>query len=170
MNAKRILILLLIAGVAAAGAFASGKEEQQPLPPPGSGPELSEDTVTITGQLFFENRIHPELKSGDREYELLVPRFYGSELELEEGQTVTVEGYTVQEMPCCEEEEGEEVHLWVTKAIIDGKEYELDDGRRMGPGSGSRWGMHGRRGMMGPGHWGDDGRWDRRDDGWGRRR
>jgi len=155
MNAKKIMLLLLIAGVAAAGAFASGSKEEETEAvrpdwrrmPRWEGPELSEETVTVTGQLYFENRIHPELKSGSEEYELLVPRFYLYELELEEGQTVTVEGYSVEGMPCCEEEE-EEMHLWVTRAIIDGEEYDLEDDRRWGM---KGPGMYPRRGMMGPG-------------------
>lgn len=149
MSAKKIIMLLLIAGVAATGAFASGdKEEESEAARPewrhgpwGEAPELSEETITVTGQLYFENRMHPELESGSTEYELLVPRFYVGELDLEEGQTITVEGYTVEGMPCCDEEEEGEVHLLVTKAIIDGEEYELDardfrDGPRwsMGPG------------------------------------
>jgi hypothetical protein len=156
MSAKKIMLVLLIAGVAATGAFASGNREGEPenarpdwrRMPRWDGPQLSEETVTVTGKLYFENRMHPELESGDEEYELLVPRYYAYELDIQEGQTVTVEGYTVQGMPCCEDEENEELHILVTKAVIDGVEYELEDGSRMGP----RWGMMGPRGgMMRPG-------------------
>ncbi len=91
--------------------------------------------------------MHPELKSGGKEYELLVPHYYAYELDLKDGQTVTVEGYTVEGMPCCEDEAEEEVHIWVTKAVVDGKEYDLEGegfrGGHMGPGMGM--------GMMGPG-------------------
>jgi hypothetical protein len=175
MNAKKIIFLLLIAGVAAAGAFASGNKEDEygadrpdwRRMPRGDAPQLSEETVTVTGQLYFENRMHPELKSGGEEYELLVPRFYAYQLELEEGQTVTIEGYTVEGMPCCGDEAEEELHIWVTKAVIDGQEYDLEDGPRMGP----RWGMMGpgmgrRGGMMRPGRrpygYDDDRDWGRR--------
>jgi RNase P/RNase MRP subunit p29 len=131
--------------------------------PRGDAPELSEETITVTGQLYFEDRMHPELKSGAEEYELLVPRFYAYELELEEGQTVTIEGYTLEGMPCCREEEEQEIHILVTKAIIDGQEYNLEDDPRwgmMGPGMGRRGGM------MGPGRR-PYGYYDDRD--WGRR-
>jgi hypothetical protein len=171
MSTKKIIILLLIAGVAAAGAFASGNKEDKSEAarpdwrriPRGDAPELSEETITVTGQLYFENRMHPELKSDGEEYELLVPRFYAYELDLEDGQTVTIEGYTVEGMPCCEDEEEGELHIWVTKAVIDGQEYDLEDGPRwgmMGPGMGPH------RGMMGPGRrpYG----YDRKGD-WGRR-
>ena len=51
-------------------------------------------------------------------------------------------------MPCCVDEEEEELHIWVTRAVINGEEYDLEAGPRwgmMGPGMGPR------RGMMGPG-------------------
>jgi len=174
MNAKRIIILLLIAGVAAAGVFASGNKEDESdaarpdwrRMPRGEAPEFSEETITVTGELYFENRMHPELKSGGEEYELLVPRFYAYDMDLKEGQTVTVEGYTVEGMPCCEDEEEEEVHIMVTKAVIDGKEYDLEGRGFWGGHMGSRRGMGPGMGMMGPGRrpYGDS---DTRD--WGRR-
>lgn len=144
MNAKKMILVLLIAGVAAAGVFASGNKEEQtrPVPPRprGQAPGLSEETVTVTGRLYFENRIHPELESGGVVYELLVPRFYAYDLDLEEGQTITVEGNMVEDMPCCEElEDEQQLRIFVTRAVIDGEEYDLEaEGR--GP----------RRGMMGP--------------------
>jgi hypothetical protein len=171
MNVKKILVLLVLAGVAAAGAFASGNREQPTRPdlaPCWRGAELSEETVTVTGQVYFANRIHPELKSGSTEYELLVPRFYAYELDLKEGQTVTVEGYAVEGMPCYGFGDEEEAHLWVTKATIDGKEYDLASAGFRGGPMGPEWGygmgprMGGRRspgwGMM-----------DRNPRDWGRR-
>ena len=170
MNAKKILVVLVLAGVAATGAFASGNREQPARPgvePGWRGPELSEETVTVTGQLYFTNRIHPELDSGGTEYELLVPRFYAYDLDLKDGQTMTVEGYTVEGAPCYGFEDEEGNYLWVTKATIDGKEYDLAAagfrGGPMGPG----WGSYG----MGPRAGGRRG-WgmmDRDPRGWGRR-
>jgi hypothetical protein len=98
-----------------------------------SGLKFSEDKVSVTGPVYFQNRMHAELKADGKEYELLVPRFYLYELELKEGQQVTVEGYAAQG--------DDESYLWVSRAVIDGKEYDLERGAR-GPG----WGP----GMMGP--------------------
>jgi len=166
MNRKTMWIALLALAVAAAGAFASGKKEEQNYgrgfygPGPGGCPgcgvgagrgwqgrggprvrdeeyglKFSEDKLTVTGPVYFQNRMHAELKADGKDYELMVPRFYLYELELEEGQQVTVEGYMAQ---------GEdESYLWVTKAIIDGKEYDLERGRGRGRGYG----------MMGPRGW-----------------
>jgi hypothetical protein len=165
-----VLIPILMGGVAATAAFGAGQYED-PAQPYGrrgpwqgpryderQAPEFSEETVTVTGQVYFENRMHPELKSGDEEYELLVPRYYVYEADLKEGQTITVEGYSVTGMPMFEGEEEDEVHLWVTKAIIDGTEYDLERyGRGPMGGLGRRWmghrgwGPHGGYGPCGPG-------------------
>ena len=162
MNRKTMLIALLALAVAAAGAFASGKKEEQNYrrgfygPGPGGGRgwqgrggpggaqgpwadeeyalKFSEDKVTATGPVYFQNRMHAELKADGKDYELMVPRFYLYELELKEGQQVTVEGYVAQG--------DEESYMWVTKAVIDGKEYDL---QRRGRGRGY--------GMMGPRGW-----------------
>jgi len=172
MNRKILGIALLALMVAAAGAFASGDKETQSDGPgfygPGSGwcpgyangpgrgrglrggasrgpwqderfeLKFGEDKVTVTGPVYFENRMHAELKAGGKDYELMVPRFYLYDAELKEGQQVTVEGYLAQG--------DEENYLWVTKAVFDGKEFELERGfgrgprRAWGPGRmGRRW-------------------------------
>lgn len=119
----------------------------RPVPPrteQGQAPVFSEEKVAVTGELYFQNRMHPELKSEGKEYELLVPHYYLFNLDLKEGQTVTVEGYPVTGLPF-EQEDKDEVHLWLTKAVIDGKEYDVERygrGGMMGFGGGP---MHGRR-------------------------
>ncbi len=148
---KRLMAMLVVAlGLTAAmGVFAEGQREA-PYGPGWRGQSLQEaEKLTLTGELYFQNRIHPELKSGGEEYELLVPRYYTYGADLKEGQTITVEGYKVDwEMPCEGDEEGE-AHLWVTKATIDGKEYDLE---RYGPRYGMMggWGGHGMMGGWGP--------------------
>ncbi len=162
MNRKTLWIALLALAVAAAGAFASGKKEEQNYGPGGcpgwgygaqgrggprglggpwaqgeeNGLKFSEEKVTVTGPVYFQNRLHAELKADGTDYELMVPRFYLYNVELKEGQPITVEGYVARG--------DEESYLWVTKAVIDGKEYDL---QRRGRGRG--WGP----GMMGPRGW-----------------
>ncbi len=98
------------------------------------GLKFSEEKTTVSGPVYFNNRIHPEMTASGKDYELMVPRFYLSDLELKDGQQVTVEGYVAQRE--------EQNFLWVTKAVIDGKEYNLERGGR-GPGPG--FGMMGGR-------------------------
>ena len=123
---KRVLIMMMvlsfITGVSA--VFAEGQVEN------GRNPYgYSLEIVSVTGQIFFEDRAFPELISGSKEYELMVPRYYQYDPDLTEGQTITVEGFIASGTgPCCTEDEaeGEEVHLRVTKAIIDGVEYDFE--------------------------------------------
>jgi hypothetical protein len=157
MNRKTMLIALLALAVAAAGAFASGKQEDKNYGPgfygrgrggcPGCGPaqswqgrggprgfqapegglKFAEEKVTLTGPVNYQNRMHAELKADGKDYELMVPRFYLYDLELKEGQEVTVEGFVAQG--------DDESYVWVTKAVVDGKEFNLEGPRRgRGPG------------------------------------
>ena len=121
-----VLLVLLTAGLISVSAVGQSETEGVPYGPmwQSQGSELGEK-LEITGELYFENKMHPELKSGDQEYELMVPRFYTFGVDLKEGQTITVEGYKVDTPYCAMEEEEDEVHLWVSKAVIDGKEYDL---------------------------------------------
>ncbi len=99
------------------------------------GLKFSEEKVTVTGPLYFERRMHAEIKADGKTYELMVPRFYLYDLDLKDGQNVTVEGYVAAG--------DEESYMWLTKAVIDGKEYDLQ--------------RYGRGPMMGPWGWGDRG-------------
>lgn len=134
-----VLFILLTAGIISVSAVGQSETEGVPYGPgwQSRSSELGEK-LEITGELYFENKIHPELKSGDQEYELMVPRFYTFGVDLKEGQTITVEGYQVEGPYCTMEEEEDEIHLRVSKAVIDGKEYDLssmDFGKMGRPGS-----------------------------------
>ena len=158
MRFRNVLAILLI-GIAAAGmAFASGNKESDdtrfygPRGRWGAAPEISEELTRVTGQISFKDEFHPTLKSGTDEYELMVPRWAASDLDVKEGATITVEGYVASGMPC-EDEDDDEIVLMVTKAEIDGKEYDLGDFRG-GPMAMGRGGRRG--GMMGGGPRGND--------------
>jgi hypothetical protein len=145
---KRIIslsALLLLAGMM---VFASGQREEVERPYGPRGSFTKGEKISVSGPVHFEDRHHPEIESGGVEYELLVPRSALLNIDIKEGQTVTVEGYKTEGM-CCEERGENEVHLWVTKANIDGKEYDLGEDLRGRPG----WRGHGgmMRGGRGPG-------------------
>ncbi|TFG61724.1 MAG: hypothetical protein E4H36_09740 [Spirochaetales bacterium] len=139
---KKLVILLVL--LAAAGAvFAAGTVERVPFQPEG-------EKVTVTGQVYVDNKMHPELVSGKDTYELLVPRMYYYNIDVKEGQSITVEGYKTSGdfCPWGEEEDAEDVHILVSKATIDGKEYTVEPWG--GPRDGYGPGMMGGRGY-GPG-------------------
>ena len=105
----------------------------------------------MTGKVFLQNRAHPELTSGSQQYLLLVPRRLTWGLEVKEGEQVTVEGYKTTAPRW--DASPDAVYLQVTKATIQGKQYDLADylggprGAFGGPGQG--FGRGGRGPMMG---------------------
>ncbi len=145
---KRFLVILAVLVIAAGMGFATGQSEN---PVPG---ELN----TYSGTVHFEDNYEIVLKTDQGEYELMFPRFLIDEVDVAEGQRITVEGY---EMPGSRmmRWEGDEEHLMVTKATINGKEYDLGEEYGYGPCLDGDYGhgMHG-HGMHGGGM---HGRWDR---------
>jgi hypothetical protein len=145
MNRRLFIIVALLAAVVLTGAFAEGSRERDErfYGPRGrtDRPEFAEEITELTGQVYLEaDEFHPVLRSGSKEYELMAPRWQAIDADIEEGETVTVKGYLVEGAPCCDEDD-EGAHLFVTTAVIDGKEYEVGRGSYAGP-------MMGRRGMM----------------------
>jgi hypothetical protein len=179
MNMKKAMIVLLVLVTGLSGAaFAAGQIEEAQRNAPSARPAWDfedEDLVKVTGKVSYENRIHPELKDGSTVYNLMVPRMYLYSVELDEGKTVTVEGYLTDEFPGrrpwgdVADDNGQ--YIAVTKAVIDGKEYELDhpmygpqfsDDFRGAP----RMGGPGTAGRRMPGPDGKGGRWDDRGRRW----
>jgi hypothetical protein len=149
--AKKILSVSLVLGLALAGlAFASGQKE--PGVPGQAGPGAADQkVVVVTGSVSINNLIHPTIKSGDRVYELLVPRYLVYRSGIKEGAKVTVEGYTVQGTTMQRLSDDGNVDLFVTKATVDGKDYDLSQYRgRFAGGYGCGGGPRGRW-MGGPG-------------------
>ncbi len=153
-----VSIILMLTGLVA--VFATGQKEEVERPygrgrggMMGMGMWGAEEgeKITVSGPVYFKDKIHPEIESGGKEYELMVPRFALWNLDIEEGQSISVEGYTIEGMYCEEEEGEDEVHLWVTKAKIGDKEYDLEsDAQGTWGGRQGTWGGPG-RGGRGPG-------------------
>ena len=117
MNKSIVALFLILAGTAA--VFASGAQEAPRL---FSEEELS----TLTGVLKLGDAA-PILLSGGEEYLVMVPPFAVPEIELEDGQEITLEGYVHEGFGRFADEDEQVIR--VTKAIIDGQEYEIDFGR-----------------------------------------
>ena len=161
--AKKILAVSLVLGLAiAAVSFANGQKE--PGSPAVPGQAGNEQKLVLTGSVAFKNLIHPTLKAGDKVYELMVPRYLVYQVDLKEGAQVTVEGYQVRGMPPWAQGDDNNIDVFVTKATINGKEYDLSQfrgpmaggyGYGRGYGRGMMGGGYGRGyGMMGGGGWG----------------
>jgi hypothetical protein len=162
MKAKVLTIVLLVAGALATPAFARGAKDDAappagPAAPGWRAPGVSQTKTEVTGKLSFDDW-HPTLKTDKEEYALMVPGRYRYDIDVKEGDTIKAEGYLVENAPWCADDN--EKGLLVTKAVVNGKEYEIDQRGwgpgAMGPGGRGRpygyGGMRG-RGMMG-GNWG----------------
>jgi len=167
MNRKLGLVLVLLLTTGA--IFATGEEEVSS--PRGDHPMISflenKETLILTGEVTLANRRHPELKSAGKVYYLMVPPVYFSdEVSLNDGDIITIEGIVFNsseiEKPEVEDYRGrgrgrghhmgfgfmeEGNYVIVTKATIDGREYDLSELR--GNGYFMKGGrMGGRHGMM----------------------
>ena len=128
MNARVIPMVLLIVAVPISMAAAKGQEDSP------------WETVELTGRITFEDWPHPEFSSGGKSYELMIPP-PGMDIEVEPGQTIMIEGYRVEPGQLPEGTDSE--YLMVTKAVVNGKEYDLSrPSRDAGPDG--RSGMRGR--------------------------
>ena len=146
---KKITFTLALLLVLSLGSvFASGSQEQEERPW-GFRDDYQDELIELTGRVNFPGYGHLELEAGGETYELMVPFFLLDEVDIQDGETVTVEGYLVPG-PRWSDEDGDEKHLAVTEATVDGETYDLGFGRgyMRGRMSDSRFD---RRGHMGPG-------------------
>jgi len=141
---KIIVFTVLLSVLAGAAVFAAGGQEDDY----GYGPRYEDrwegyggEIITITGTVKLEGERHPELEAADGTYELMYPPFLDDDLDVREGEAITVEGYLVPG-PRWEDTEDEsgEMYLHVTKAVIGGKEYVV---QHPGPRHGGRRGSRG---------------------------
>lgn len=154
-NLLVITAVLFLAGGSL--VFAGGQKETPAPQGPGAARAQSDQQVsvaneltTVTGQINFVNLIHPVIKSGGTEYEMIVPRIDVYRAGVKEGQTITVKGYVVKGLPRGPYFDGSAnadttPMLLVSSATINGKSYDL-----------SQWADHFKlalkyRGEYGPG-------------------
>ncbi|MCF7947443.1 MAG: hypothetical protein K9M94_02480 [Spirochaetia bacterium] len=149
---KRSIVLMML--VAIVGMFsisavmAEGAQERWDGTAPAQSPYYDGERVSVSGTVELTAG-GVELKAADgQEYELMYPRYLAEDVQVKDGETVTVEGYLV---PGPRWDWGEdENHLRVDKVTLNGKEYDL--AANFGPGYGSRGGCWGYgNGSYGPG-------------------
>lgn len=120
------------------------------------------ETVSVTGSLSLVDGQLPVIEQNGSQYVIMAPWNDLAELNLKDGMTITVEGYKMPGRPL--QWDDKDIYVMATKAVIDGKDYEVDHdmngygmmgpgmmggpaGRPMGGPGGQRGG---RGGMMGP--------------------
>jgi hypothetical protein len=177
---KILIFAVLLSMTTVAAVFGAGDQEddyedgRRPGRRYGYGPRHEErwegfngEILSLTGTVKAGDGWRPELETSGGTYELMYPPFLDDGLDVKDGEEITVEGYLVPGPRWEENEEREEQHLHVTKAVIDGKEYVIEHPgpRSGGPGGRRDYGGRGCRRDDSPG-WGN-GRGDSR--GYGRR-
>lgn len=120
---KVTTISLLLALIVGAAAFTAGTQETTIPPTPRGWTE--NDVLSLSGTIRLTQGERPELIADGESYELMYPYFMTPPVEVEDGEKISVEGFLVPGPRW--EWEDDEYHLMVTKAIIDGKEYDLND-------------------------------------------
>jgi len=138
--ARRILIVLAALAVTAAAAFANGQAEQ-------AGSVFQGDKLVLKGTVSFQGLQHPVLKSGDKQYLLMIPPYLVYQSGVKDGTPVSVQGWQLSQAPRWAGDDKSLIALFVTQATVNGKDYDLTRlyaERMMGRGRGA-----GPRGMMG---------------------
>lgn len=148
-----VMIVMMMVAAAGMPLMAAGAQEGAD---DFARPYQQYEEKTLTGEVSIGTDGRASLTVDGQEYELLYPYIAAVDLEVETGDVVTVEGAVV---PGPRWEENEDVqYLHVTKAVIDGEEFDLEaaygygpNGRRSaaGPMGGQGQTMNGRP-MMGP--------------------
>jgi len=107
-----------------------------------------EENVTLTGILDLTDVNDPKLTVGDNKYELMVPYRLDYDMDIKDGDEITINGF---EVPGYGRNSNPDLtNLMVTTATFNGKEYNLDTAdmgyRGMGMDSDEQQGRGGRRG------------------------
>lgn len=130
-NANLLVVAAVLFLAGGSVVFAEGQSEAPAPQGPGNVKvTVASETTTVTGQLHFINLIHPVIKNGTTEYELLVPRYDVYQAGIKDGQTITVEGYKVDgdiggPFYGRNQSVDQTPKLLVTSATVDGKTYDL---------------------------------------------
>ncbi|WP_319559115.1 hypothetical protein [Marispirochaeta sp.] len=123
---KRISLVFLIAAALSAMVFAEGAQET-----PAPGRFAPAETSVLTGTISIQS-FPPVLNADGQEYYVMVPPYAVDGIKISEGQEITLEGFVHQGYGRFAAP-GSTV-IAVTRATIDGTEYEIDR-----PGQGGRF-------------------------------
>jgi len=145
---KRSVLLIFMAAaislLSVAAVTAEGIQEQRDgnAAPQRGDRNFTDEVISVSGTIEFSVS-GAELKTSDgQEYELMYPRFLAGDIEIESGDTITVEGYL---MPGPRwDDEGDEQYLRISSVTIDGEEYDLET--RVGHGPRGNSGKSGKPG------------------------
>ncbi|ADK79183.1 hypothetical protein [Sediminispirochaeta smaragdinae] len=136
---KKYTIMFIIAAgmVFSSGStlFAEGAQEDEDFR------DNPYQTVTVSGKIYASFSGFPELKGDDgKTYRLMFPMFLADSLELSNGESVSVEGFSAPANWRPTRNPSDAVYLRLVKATIDGQTYDLSRFYgHMGPGGPGRF-------------------------------
>jgi hypothetical protein len=103
-----------------------GKTNQGSWGPAGMGytnQDVNVENLTLTGNIDLKDVNAPKLTVGEDTYELMVPYRLDYDIDIKDGDEITISGF---EVPAYRRTaDSETMNLMVTAAIFDGTEYEL---------------------------------------------
>lgn len=112
MKKTALITILIILSVSM--AFANGNKDN------ATTGEIELEKITVTGPINFTGfRGEVSIEEGGITYYLMYPHHIDTDIDLSEGESVTVEGYLF-------ETDDTQKILHVTKAVIRGEEYDLE--------------------------------------------
>lgn len=120
---KRLFILLALSMVIAGAVFATGQAETGPFPGAPRTQAYQPEMVSVTGTLSLQEGPRALLKTDKESYLLMYPFYLATDVEVKDGDKVTVEGYLLPSPRWNNQAELKAIR--VTKANIGGKEYDL---------------------------------------------
>ncbi len=95
--------------------------------PAGMGytnPEFDIESLTLTGKIDLSDVNVPRLTVGENTYELIVPYRLDYDIDIKDGDEITISGF---EVPAYRRAaDSESINLMVTGATFDGTEYDLN--------------------------------------------
>ena len=110
----------------------------------------AEEKVTLKGDIYIVNKIHPELKSNSKNYTLLIPRFAFPEAK--DGDTAEIEGYKISAELLnslghhgyrMQDIDKNAEYIVVSKITVNGKTIDVDKERNEFSGYGRGHGRNG---------------------------
>ena len=119
--------------------------------PAGRGytnPELSIESLTLTGIIDLSDVNAPELVVGENRYELMVPYRMDYDMDIKDGDEITISGFEVPAYG--RSADSELTNLMVTGATFEGAEYDLSEMNHGSMGYSPAYNQKGRSGHSRP--------------------
>lgn len=140
---KKITFSVVLITMVSLALFAEGNQEETPWEPGPwymergyTNPEFEIKKLTLTGKIDLSDINVPKLTVGENTYELMVPYRLDYDIDIKEGDEITINGF---EVPAYRRASNSEtVNIMVTGVLFNGTEYDLNMMDNHGPAFGQK--------------------------------